>query len=287
MPNDHAASGRHALHCMEIWGGNEAVESAVATPGLDVWVSSRPYRGEPRGGDVHYVSLCGGGVVTRIIVADVSGHGESVAEFSASLRRLVRKNINRKSQLRLVSALNREFTALAELRRFATAVVATYLADRRRLTVCNAGHPRPLWYRAEAREWRILTPEVAASREDAANLPLGLDDQTPYEQFTIPLGLGDLVVFYTDAMTEASDGDGRMLGEAGLLETARALDVAPADPTRLGPALLEGIDRHRGGRPPDDDATILVLHHNARGPHHLAIAEKIDVYAKVFGLKSV
>jgi phosphoserine phosphatase RsbU/P len=118
------------MQCMEIWGGNQAVESAVSTPGLDVWVHSRPYRGEAHGGDVHYVSLCGGGIVTRMIIADVSGHGESVAEFSGSLRRLMRKNINRKSQARLVEALNQEFAALAQLRRFATAIVATYLADR-------------------------------------------------------------------------------------------------------------------------------------------------------------
>src|SRR5271157_5128159 len=87
--------GRHAMHCMEIWGGNQAVESAVSTPGLDVWVYSRPYQGEARGGDVHYVSLCGGGIVTRIIIADVSGHGESVAGFSGTLRTLMRRNINR------------------------------------------------------------------------------------------------------------------------------------------------------------------------------------------------
>ena len=79
--------GRHAMHCMEIWGGNQAVESAVSTPGLDVWVYSRPFQGAVHGGDVHYVSLCGGGIVTRMIVADVSGHGESVAEFSGMLPR--------------------------------------------------------------------------------------------------------------------------------------------------------------------------------------------------------
>src|SRR5882757_735567 len=116
------------MRCMEIWGGNQAVESAIATPGLDIWVFSEPYQSDDQGGDVHYVSLCGGGIITRLIIADVSGHGEKVGEFSDALRTLMRRNINKKSQEGLVRALNRQFAELAQLRRFATAVVATYLA---------------------------------------------------------------------------------------------------------------------------------------------------------------
>jgi phosphoserine phosphatase RsbU/P len=119
------------------------VERAVSTPGLDVWVYSRPHEGAEGGGDVHYVSLCGGGMITRFILADVSGHGASVAELATSLRALMRNNINRKDQARLVQALNREFSGLAKLSRFATAVVATYLTKGDTLTVYNAGHPRP------------------------------------------------------------------------------------------------------------------------------------------------
>ena len=122
MPIDQAPD-RHTLHCMEIWGGIEPVERTVATPGLDLWVFSQPYQGDEQGGDVHYVTLCGGGVITRIVVADVSGHGASVAEFSSSLRALLRKNINQKSQKRLVGKVNRQFAELAGLRRFATALV--------------------------------------------------------------------------------------------------------------------------------------------------------------------
>ena len=99
---DSGRPARDALH--GDLGGNQAVESAVSTPGLDVWVYSQPHEGAAHGGDVHYVSLCGGGVITRMIVADVSGHGESVAEFSGMLRSLLRRNINRKSQTRLVAA---------------------------------------------------------------------------------------------------------------------------------------------------------------------------------------
>jgi sigma-B regulation protein RsbU (phosphoserine phosphatase) len=285
-PRPHASDAQ-PMHCMEIRGGSQAVEETVATPGLEAWLYSQPHEGDPSGGDVHYVSLCGGGVITRLIVADVSGHGRSVAEFSASLRTLVRKNINTKSQTRLVRALNREFALMAQSRRFATAVVATYLATLRRLTVCNAGHPRPLWCRARTATWAILDREDGVGDSgggEPGNMPLGLDDETRYRQYSHPLERGDVVMFYTDALIEAADPAGRMLGEEGLLGLVRGLDVH--EPGRIGPALLARVAGHRGGQPADDDVTLLVLRHNGEGPRRLSLGEKLDVYAKVFGVKS-
>ena len=76
----NAEPARHSMQCMEIWGGSQAADTAVSTPGLDIHVRSQPYGGAASGGDVHYVSLCGGGVITRLIVADLSGHGAALAE---------------------------------------------------------------------------------------------------------------------------------------------------------------------------------------------------------------
>jgi len=264
---------------MEIRGGSRAAREAFTIPGLDAWLYSQPFDGADSGGDVHYVSLCGGGVITRLAIADVSGHGAEVAGFSRTLRDLMRKNINTKSQTRLVQALNREFGASAQLARFATAVVATYLAHRRTLTVSNAGHPRPLWFRAESGDWSLLDRESLRP----GNLPLGLDDDSAYHQFTIPLGGGDLLLFYTDALIEAADPAGRLLGEEGLLSLARGLDTSR--PHNLAPALLDALDEYRGGRPAEDDLTLFALHHNGGGPRRMTLGEKLDVYGKVLGLK--
>jgi serine phosphatase RsbU (regulator of sigma subunit) len=271
---------------MEIWGGIEPVERSVSTPGLDLWVHSQPYRGDQQGGDVYYVTLCGGGLITRTVVADVSGHGAKVAAFSSSLRTLLRKNINQKSQRRLVEKLNQQFTELAESRRFATALVTTYLTSTDRVTISNAGHPRPLFYRAREGTWSLL---VYNPGDDAgvANLPFGLDETSSYHIFDIDLGRGDLLVFYTDALIEAADAQGRLLGESGLLEAARRLDLADSRPSTLGPALLEAVAAHRQGQSADDDVTLIVLRHNAGPSPRLSVGQKIDVYAKVFGLKPV
>jgi serine phosphatase RsbU (regulator of sigma subunit) len=271
---------------MEIWGGIEPVRQTVSTPGLDLWVFSQPYQGDQQGGDVYYVTLCGGGVITRIVVADVSGHGSSVAEFSLSLRALLRKNINQKSQKRLVERLNRQFSAMAEMRRFATALVITYLASRDRLSVCNAGHPRPLFYRARDGHWSLLT-EQHGEHDRMSNLPLGLDDQTSYRSFDLKLDPGDLIVFYTDALIDAADHSQKLLGEAGLLDAARAVDAEIASPEAIGAALLETVARHRGLESADDDVTLVVLRHNASASPRLSLAQKVDVYAKVFGLRHV
>ncbi len=274
---------QHALQCMEIWGGSHATSASVSTPGLDLWVFSQPHEDAASGGDVHYASLCGGGVITRFILADVSGHGSAVADLARSLRTLMRRNINRKSQARLVQALNREFARLAEMQRFATALVATYLTKGDRLTICNAGHPRPLWYRAAAREWSVLAQE--SDGDTPANLPLGIDDATPFDQMQVTLGKGDLLLFYTDALTEATDPADRALGEAGLLELMNATDVT--DPTRVATTLVESLARFRGGLPAEDDLTFLLLHHNAGHPRPLSLLETLKVYAKVLRLKRV
>jgi serine phosphatase RsbU (regulator of sigma subunit) len=268
---------------MEIWGSSAYVDSGISTPGLDIWGLGRPYQGAADGGDVHYVSLCGGGITTRFIVADVAGHGNSVASLAVSLRALMRRHINRKNQTQLVKALNREFSALAAGNCFATAVAGTYLASRDQLTVCNAGHPRPLWYRAARGEWSFLHAPKDDEAQAGSNLPLGLGEGIPYDQFTVQLGKDDVVVVYTDALIEAVTDAGQPLLEAGLLRIVRSLDAdKPAD---LGREILNRLDQR--GRQANDDVTILTLHHTASHPPRLSLAQKLDVYAKVFRLKRV
>ena len=131
---------QHTLQCMEVWGGNRAVENGVVMPGLDAWVFSRPYVGATargstddtsRGGDLHYVTCCATGRITRIVVADVSGHGEKVVDTAVELRRLLGRFSNYLDQERIVTELDHRFAQLGETNEqhaglFATAVIATY-----------------------------------------------------------------------------------------------------------------------------------------------------------------
>src|SRR5262249_34706941 len=161
---------------------------------------------------------------------------------------LLRKNINQKSQKRLVGQLNRQFAELAGMRRVATALVTTYLASTDRLCISNAGHPRPLSYRATIRNWCSLSQKLG-NVTALTTPPLGRDDETRYPTLELQLGRGDLLVFYTDALTEAADPEGRLLGESGLLEAARRLNLADDSPSRIGRRLLEAAANHRQGQP--------------------------------------
>jgi serine phosphatase RsbU (regulator of sigma subunit) len=268
---------------MEIWGGNTAAEASISTPGLDVWLLSQPHGQAESGGDVHYVSVCGGGITTRFILADVSGHGVAVAELARTLRDLMRKYINHKSQLRMVKEINRRFTELASASRFATAVLGTYLTTTDELTLCNAGHPRPFWYSAASGAWNVLADTKEPAEGALANLPLGIDNSSAYPQLKLRLAPGDLVLIYTDALTESTDNQGHQLGERGLLSLVRTIDVH--DPVGIASSLVEALTRFRDGRPAEDDQTLLLIHHNGAPSRRRTIAQKLDVYAKVFGLK--
>src|SRR5437899_58220 len=94
------------MQCMEVWGGNQVVDSSVAMAGLDAWVYSRPYGQADGGGDVHYVSSCATGRITRLLVADVSGHGVAVCDVAAQLRTLMRRYVNYLDQTRFVRSMN-------------------------------------------------------------------------------------------------------------------------------------------------------------------------------------
>jgi hypothetical protein len=85
-------SSTERLACLEIRGGNERASYSIELPGMSAWVSCRPLTPATRGGDLHYLSVCSQGVVSRITVADVAGHGELVSAVAEGLRDVLRKH---------------------------------------------------------------------------------------------------------------------------------------------------------------------------------------------------
>jgi sigma-B regulation protein RsbU (phosphoserine phosphatase) len=299
-PDRPVAAGRQApsytLQCMEIVGGNHATERLISSPGLDIWVASRPYKGDA-GGDVHYFSMCGSGRVTRLAMADVAGHGPEVDQTAQWLRTLMRKHINLLDQTRLARAINREFPGTRHTGQFATVLFLTYFAPTDHLIVCNAGHPRPIWFSSRLMRWQLLdesTPDTGPSIRESratyalrpvANLPLGVIEPTDYHQFAVKLDKDDLVLVYTDALTEASDPQGALLGEEGLLRLASELEIS--GPQEVGRSLLNKVDQWRGHRTPEDDQTLVVLHHNATEPPRMSVSQALKSMARMLGLRNV
>src|SRR5215210_7622302 len=105
------SSDLHHMQCMEVWGGNQLADSGVVMAGLDAWVYSKPFGGAIGGGDVYYVSSCATGRITRLLVADVSGHGTAVRATAVHLRELMRRYVNHIDQMRFVRSMNQQFAA--------------------------------------------------------------------------------------------------------------------------------------------------------------------------------
>jgi serine phosphatase RsbU (regulator of sigma subunit) len=224
------------------------------------------------------LSLCAGGIVTRILLADISGHGEVVADSSKALRRLLGRFMNAKSQKNLVVELNRQFTELEQTGRFATAIVATYLSRHRKLMLTNAGHPRPLLFRAVVGHWQYLNPALLDNRR-AVNLPLGVDIDAKYESCTLSIDVGDWLVMYSDAFTEVGNTDGKLLGERGLLSLVEKIPLSRSC-HQFGQELMAGVEEYANHSPPNDDATLIVIRFgdSYRTPR---IIERLRGYGKV------
>jgi phosphoserine phosphatase RsbU/P len=253
------------MQCMEVWGGNHAVDTAVAMAGLDAWLYSRPHGEESLGGgDIHYVSSCAAGSITRLLLADVCGHGSAVSEVAIHLRNLMRRYINYHDQSRFIEEIDREFAQLTKSPgAFATAVAITFECVGNRFIMCNAGHPPPLRYDIRAARWEALD-KLAGHDGHTGNIPLGIELQGSYGQVETRLHVGDLILCYTDSLTEARDPAGEVVGVDGLLALLQTHDIA--EPAKLIPTLLDRIQQLNPRNLHEDDVTLLLFRPNGQSP---------------------
>jgi phosphoserine phosphatase RsbU/P len=245
------------LKCAETWSGNQVESSALDLPGLSVWVHSRPFGPGEAGGDVHYVSLCPSCIVARIALADVSGHGRAVVSLSDRLRQLMQTYLTELEQASLMRDLNEAVSVDLDNVHYATMVAVGFHSKRGLLVITNAGHPPALWYRAHRDEWVWFEPQRAEESLGVRGTPLGLLPNASYDRMTVKPGLGDLIVLYSDGVSEATNAAGAELGRDDLMRLARTRDRSSAE--RFGMQLVEAVTAFRGGQVPEDDETIIVL----------------------------
>lgn len=277
---DDLAESTHAMSCMEIWGGNRATSKTVTLPGLNAWVYSRPYQQAESGGDVYYVSNCATGRITRLLLADVSGHGSAVASTANSLRLLMRRYVNHFQQVKFVSAMNDEFVALNKSGGFATAVVATYLAQTRRLKFSNAGHPYPLIYSSREGRWRNLETLGDSHSAGPQDLPLGILEEGIYAETELKLDVGDMVLFHTDAFIESRNERGELLGADAFLKLVSGIDSNDAE--TLLDRIVTKVASIYPGNLTNDDVTLLLFRSMAP-TYQIPITTRILAPFRFFG----
>jgi serine phosphatase RsbU (regulator of sigma subunit) len=196
------------------------------------------------GGDYYdYIPLPGNRLA--VTLGDVAGKGVSAALLMARLSAAARFCLaTAGSPSEAVRQLNRALARDFDNGRFVTFLVAVLDLASYHLTLVNAGHPPPL---------HLRQGEVEAVGAEAAGLPLAGIDR-PYEEFPLRLRPGEMLLGYTDGITEARNPHGEFYGIARLRDITERGATSPA---AMGTAVLTAVRRFALGRPLSDDQTLV------------------------------
>jgi sigma-B regulation protein RsbU (phosphoserine phosphatase) len=219
------------------------------------------------GGDLYdFVELPGAGGAAGaraagkigLLVADVSGKGASAALFMAYSRAVIRAAaLRHASPAQVLSQANELLQKDNQASLFVSAFYAVVDAATGVVTYANAGHNRPLWWQAASGLVRDLSGH---------GLVLGVKAGFSYHDEQLQLGPGDLLVLYTDGITEALDAHDELFGSDRLCRTVAA--AAPgAGPQLVIDAVLAAVRAFSGGTPQADDYTLVGIRRcNGREP---------------------
>ena len=184
-----------------------------------------------------------------LVIADVSGKGVPAALFMALSRTLVRANVA--GNLTASEAIRRANDLISQEAKFGMFVTLFYaVLDPKRKTFeyVNAGHNPPFVLRKNSRDVILLR---------AKGIALGVMDDIALEEKTFELASNDIVVFYTDGITEAINGVEEQFGEARLVETiTQNADLSPKD---LIDRVKDEVFAFAQGQPQHDDFTLVLL----------------------------
>ncbi|HSR53780.1 MAG TPA: GAF domain-containing SpoIIE family protein phosphatase [Acidobacteriota bacterium] len=219
--------------------------SVPSLKGLEIGSAYRPCR--HLGGDFYDFQRTRSDSLA-VAVGDVSGKSTAAALYGSLAIGILRSQITQyhRSPADLLRHVNTHLLRTSLDSRFLALTLASYHAGQRRLTLANAGLPRPLLVRGgRVREL------------DLAGIPLGLFAGTKYDQQSVDLETGDLVVMATDGIHESCDQEQR---EFGSLLQQRLCELSGHDAQDIADALLCDSQTHGSSNPDfEDDRTIVVL----------------------------
>jgi PAS domain S-box-containing protein len=219
----------------------------------------------------------------HIIVADIAGKGIPAALLSSTARSLFRMQVDQKaSPATILSSVNDSlYEDLEHAETFITSCAAHLDAGTGRLSYANAGHTEIIWWRAAQGAYQTL---------GATGMPLGIDLVTPLTEAEIVLRPGDVILFYTDGITEAVNAEGELFGMQRLTDLLAEHAAAPAQDVLQ--AIVDAVEDFQAGLPLSDDATLIVLKAQPRTleftypatlDHLEEIVARIEQAARIYG----
>ena len=216
-------------------------------PGLDLATAYIPAR--ELGGDFYDLLPYGVGRLA-VVTGDVSGKGTAAALFGSMAIGILRELVHDTdaSASKMLHELNVRLLAARLDARFIAMQFGIYDAARRELNVSNAGGTLPL-----------LVRNGEVTEINVTGMPLGLLPEAEFDEQTLSLMPGDVVVFASDGVQESMNKDQEEFGTDRL--KALLSTVAPEDPGyTVAQRIVRATDEHSGaGRMPHDDRTLMIL----------------------------
>jgi len=204
------------------------------------------------GGDLYdFIDLPGDPTRVGLLIADVSGKGTAAALFMAHSRAMIRGAAQTQpGPAATLAAANVQIARDNHAMLFVSAFYIVLEAADGRLTFANAGHNLPLIRRAGGQVEEVMS----------RGMVLGIMDDMTYNEAATVLAVDDILVLYTDGITEAMNAPGELFGKARLIDAVR--DATPATAHDLIDAILAAVRAYIGDTPQADDLTIVTVKRN-------------------------
>ncbi len=223
-------------------------ETPPQVPGWDISATWRPAR-ETSGDFYDFVALPDGRV--GLLIADVVDKGMGAALLMALARTLLRTYAldypDHPEQL--LQVVNQRIIADMRSGLFVTLFYAVLDLQSSQLTYCNAGHPPPFIFSASPSD-----PALPLTR---TGIPLGITDEAIWEQASIEIPPGALLLLYTDGIPDAMRPTGELFGEARMQAVVRANLGQPS--SAIQEALISTVFTFAGTEPQVDDITVMTI----------------------------
>ena len=182
-----------------------------------------------------------------VALGDVSGKGSAAALYGAVATGILRSLSPHKLQpAELLRQLNQLVCDRRVEGRYMTICFATWQKVRRKLRLANAGQTQPLLWKDGHVEQIQLT-----------GFPIGIFDDATYEEWSVRLNPGDILLFFSDGLTEATNREGKFFG-AGRIKDLLAAN-AKLSSSKLADRLLEEVEKFTQGGAITDDRTLVVM----------------------------
>jgi sigma-B regulation protein RsbU (phosphoserine phosphatase) len=222
-------------------------DSAPYIAGVDI--AGRCISAAHVGGD-YYDFFMRSDQTVDIVIADVSGHSVGAALIMSEVRTLLKAESNStRTPSAILESLNIQlYDDLSRSELFITMFYAKYNSATGILNYSNAGHNHPLLQRAG---------EATTQELDSEGLILGVKEDVDFEELTAELISGDVLLFYTDGLTEACNSEGKMFGTKGVeLHLSETLHL-PAD--KIIDSFYAAIHAFTGSQVLQDDISLVVV----------------------------